>query len=104
MGLAALAALKRLGVGLAPGRRGDEEQLAALGIAPGRCHPFAQVGAERLHLADRADRGDDRIHVLGGELLALRRAAGLHQHRAALRRARGGWGARRGGESGPEWW
>ena len=89
MGLAAPAAFQGLGVGLAQDRRNDEEQLAAIGIAPRRRQPFAQVGAKRLHLADRADRGDHRIHVLRGKLLALRRAACLHQNGAALRRSRG---------------
>src|SRR5207245_4009391 len=36
----------------------------------------------------RADRGDDGIHVLRGKTLALRRAAGLHENRAPLWRAR----------------
>ena len=86
---AAPHALLGLRLALAHGRHDHVEDLAIVGIAPGGGDPRAQVGAEGLHLLDRADGAEHGIHVLRGEGLALRRGAGLDQHGTALRRAGG---------------
>ena len=69
-------------------RVGQEQHLDRVRVAPGRDGTAAHAGAVCLHGLDAAGIGNDRIGPPGGEFLSARRAAGLADRRAALRRAR----------------
>ena len=70
-------------------RMGEEEHLDVVGIAPDLHGTAAHFVAIGLHALDAtAALGDDRVGPARGEALAARRAAGLADRHAALRRAR----------------
>ena len=80
--------LARLGLGVADDRHDARQDEHRVGVPAGRRGPPLEVGVERLRLLERLLRGEDRLGVAGGELLAVLRGPGLHQQRVALRRAR----------------
>ena len=88
MGLAAPAAFQGLGVGLAQGRRNDEEQLAAVGIAPAAASLLRRSARNAFISQTVLTAAITESMCFAAKLLALRRAACLDQNRAALRRSR----------------
>ena len=89
MRLALLLALLGLFDGLAEDRIDQEQHLAVGGLAALRHHVLVHVLAIGLHRLDALGVDDDGVGVGGGELAAARRAAGLGDHRLALRRRPG---------------
>ena len=80
-------------------RRASASVMPMTGTMPGRIlmwsglRPAAsvrglEVRVERLRLGEGLLRGEDRLGVAGGEILAVLGRAGLHEQRMALRRAR----------------
>src|SRR5262245_56931796 len=68
---------------------GEEQELDVVGIAPVLGGLLAHAVAIDLHALHRAAAlGDDDVGPARGETLAARRAAGLADRHAALRRAR----------------
>ena len=75
---------------IAEDETGARDDLQVVGVAAERTGAPLDVDVELLRLGEARVRREDEVGVRGGEVPALRRDPGLHEHRPPLRAARHG--------------